>query len=122
MKDSYLNTQENCLFCKIIMKKLPCQLIYEDELAIVFEDINPQAPIHLLIVPKAHITNLLEVNELNKEEIIHLFSLLPQLARTKKLDKEGFRTVINSGSAAGQTVYHLHIHLLAGRTFKWPPG
>ena len=97
-------------------------MVYEDEGTIAFEDIHPQAPTHLLIVPKRHIENLLGIDEENKEQIAHLFSIIPSLARKRGIAEGGFRTVINSGSGAGQTVFHLHIHLLGGRPFRWPPG
>ncbi len=122
MKKPISEGSEDCLFCKIVAKKIPSKLVYEDEAAIAFQDIHPQAPTHLLIVPKKHFDSLLEMDGENREQVGSLFSLIPKLARQGGLAEGGFRTVINSGRGAGQTVFHLHIHLLGGRPFRWPPG
>ncbi|MBI3803939.1 MAG: histidine triad nucleotide-binding protein [Nitrospirae bacterium] len=112
----------DCLFCKIVEKKIPCKLVYEDEKVIAFEDINPQAPVHLLLIPRKHLSGLLDLTSDQRMEVAHLFSVVPQLAQEKGIAEQGFRTVINSGRDAGQTVFHLHIHLLGGRPMRWPPG
>lgn len=112
----------DCLFCKIIEKKIPSKIVYEDEKMVAFEDINPQAPVHLLLIPKKHIAGLLDLTPEEREEISHLFLTLPKLAREKGVAERGFRTVVNSGRDAGQSVFHLHVHLLGGRALHWPPG
>ncbi|MDM8568918.1 histidine triad nucleotide-binding protein [Thiotrichales bacterium HSG1] len=101
----------DCLFCKIITGELPSEQVYSDETVVVFKDINPKAPIHLLIVPREHIISL---NELDNDDLtVHMMQLLPKLAKYQGLNG-GFRTVINTGPAGGQIVFHLHIHLLGG--------
>lgn len=112
----------NCLFCKIIEKKIPAQLVYEDEYAIAFEDINSQAPVHTLIVPKKHIADIHSIVVTDRELVGHLFFVAKSIASKKELEKKGYRIVINNGQGAGQTVFHIHLHLLSGRRFGWPPG
>ncbi len=112
----------DCLFCKIAEKKIPSKLVYEDEKMVAFEDINPQAPVHLLLIPRKHLSGLLDLTPDDREAISHLFLTLPKLAQEKGIAERGFRTVVNSGRDAGQTVFHLHIHLLGGRPLQWPPG
>lgn len=113
---------DDCIFCKIVKKEIPSDIIYEDDEAISFNDINPQAPTHFLIVPKKHIPNIGEVTESDKDLVSHLFSIANALAREKNVAESGFRIVINCNDDGGQTVNHLHIHLLGGRFMKWPPG
>lgn len=113
---------EKCLFCRIVKKEIPGKIVYEDEKALAFEDINPQAPVHLLIIPKGHMTSLATVKPEEMGTLVHLFALVPKLAEKNGVLETGFRTVVNSGASAGQTVFHLHIHLLGGRAFRWPPG
>lgn len=109
---------ENCIFCKIANKEIPSQLLYEDEYTVAFNDLNPQAPVHILVIPKKHFSSL---NELEEKEV--MFALLNTVKKvTKKLSITDYRTVINTGKAAGQEVFHLHIHVLAGRPLNWPPG
>ncbi|MBR1562482.1 MAG: histidine triad nucleotide-binding protein [Ruminococcus sp.] len=111
----------DCLFCKIIRGEIPSKKIYEDETVYVFEDINPTAPIHYLVIPKEHISKLDEVNETNSAVISHIYEVIAKLS--KDLDiKGGFRVVSNCGESAGQSVFHIHFHLLAGRDFGWPAG
>jgi histidine triad (HIT) family protein len=111
----------DCLFCKIAAKQIPAKLVHEDADVFAFEDINPQAPTHILICPQKHFASLEEAT-LQEEAVLGKIALLAaKLARERKLDK-GYRTVVNTGSGAGQTVSHLHMHLLGGRTFHWPPG
>lgn len=119
---SELHLEDDCLFCKIIQKKIPGTVVYEDEHALAFEDISPQAPIHLLIIPKRHIARLADLQTGDETLMAHLFSVVRKLAETKGLRDSGFRTVINSGERAGQSVFHLHLHLMGGRVFQWPPG
>jgi len=112
----------NCIFCKIIEKKIPAKIVHEDDYAIAFEDLNPQAPIHTLIVPKKHIADIHSITIVDRELIGHLFFIAKTLATKSKLDLGGYRMVINNGFDAGQTVFHIHLHLLSGRKFSWPPG
>ncbi len=109
---------DNCIFCKIANGEIPTDFVYETQNVVVFKDINPQAPIHLLVVPKKHIETL---NDLNDEKLsAELINAIQQAA--KKLDIKEYRTVINTGKSAGQEVFHLHIHIMAGRSFTWPAG
>lgn len=120
-----MSEREMCLFCKIADKKIPCKMVYEDDSVFAIEDINPKAPVHLLVIPKRHIESLANLNQ-EDESIIgqlgHLLSIVSILACKRGLHEGGFRTVINSGAGAGQSVFHLHLHLLGGRSFQWPPG
>ncbi|MEE8329540.1 MAG: histidine triad nucleotide-binding protein [Thermodesulfovibrionia bacterium] len=112
----------NCLFCKIAEKKIPSKIVYEDERALAFTDANPQAPIHILIIPRKHISTVLEVKPEDNELVGHLFQIANKIAGDKSMAERGFRLVMNCNREAGQTVYHLHLHLLAGRPMHWPPG
>jgi histidine triad (HIT) family protein len=111
----------DCLFCKIIRGEIPSKKIYEDDKAFAFEDINPQAPTHVLIVPKKHIVGLKEAGPEDAELIGYCHLVAAKLARERKIEN-GYRTVYNVGPGAGQSVFHLHLHLLGGRVLKWPPG
>jgi histidine triad (HIT) family protein len=117
-----MGLDRNCIFCKIVEKKIPAKVVHEDELAVAFEDLNPQAPIHILIVPKKHIADIHSIGQEDRELIGHLFFVAQTLSQKKGLDKAGYRMVINNGRDAGQTVFHIHLHLLSGRVFAWPPG
>lgn len=112
----------DCLFCKIVDRSIPAKLEYSDEMAIAFEDINPQAPAHILIVPKKHISDIQSMKEGDRELIGHLFLVAQNLAEKRGLVKGGYRLVINNGRDAGQGVFHIHLHMLSGRAFAWPPG
>ncbi len=111
----------DCLFCKIISGDIPSKKIYEDDLVYVFEDIAPTAPIHYLIIPKEHIASAAEINENNSKVVAYIFEVIARLAEEKGM-KDGFRVVNNCGESAGQTVKHLHFHLLSGRDLSWPAG
>jgi len=111
----------DCIFCRIIRGEAPAKKIYEDERAFVFEDINPQAPTHVLIIPKKHIVGLKEAQAEDAEIIGYLHLVAAQIARQRGIE-DGYRTVFNVGPRAGQSVFHLHLHLLGGRTLRWPPG
>jgi len=117
-----MSLDANCIFCKIIDKKIPARIVHEDEYALAFEDVNPQAPTHTLIVPKKHIHDIHSISIADREAIGHLFFVAKNIAARKGLEKNGYRMVINNGRDAGQTVFHIHLHLLAGRVFSWPPG
>ena len=113
---------ENCLFCKIIDRHAPAKILYEDERAVAIQDIHPQAPVHLLVLPRQHLPSLQEATAEDETLLGHLFTLAARLARERGLDSKGYRTVINNGTWAGQSVSHLHVHVLGGRVFRWPPG
>ena len=110
----------DCLFCKVVAGDIPANVIYEDDQCLAFEDINPQAPTHALVIPKLHLADQREVGEGEKALMGHLITVVNGVARDKGLTS--FRTVINSGAEAGQTVFHLHLHLIGGRPMGWPPG
>ncbi len=112
----------DCLFCKIINKKISSKIVYEDERVLAFEDVNPQAPIHTLIVPKKHISTVLEANTEDNELIGYLFQIANKIAKDRGIAQRGFRLVMNCNRESGQTVFHIHLHLLAGRIMHWPPG
>ncbi|HTP04365.1 MAG TPA: histidine triad nucleotide-binding protein [Nitrospirota bacterium] len=117
-----MSLEPNCIFCKIIEKKMPSKTVYEDNLVTAFEDVNPQAPVHLLVVPKKHIPEIHSMTEADKDLIGHLFLTAKKIANDVGLDSKGYRMVINNGAGAGQTVFHIHLHILSGRRFSWPPG
>ena len=124
MKNKLSNSSSSspdCLFCKIVKGSIPANRVYEDECCIGFPDINPQAPTHLLIIPKEHIASHAKTLEDDAELMGHLMATAAAIARDHKLDK-GYRIVMNTGSDGGQTVSHLHLHLLGGRRMSWPPG
>ena len=112
----------SCLFCKIIAKEIPSKTVYEDENILAFEDLNPQAPIHILIIPRKHISSSLDIGNKDNELIGQLFQAANKIAKDKGIADRGFRLVMNCNREAGQTVFHIHLHLLAGRAMHWPPG
>ncbi len=112
----------DCLFCKIIKGDIPATKVFEDELMIAIEDINPQAPTHLLIIPKKHIATTLELSSEDRQLIGEIFLRANKLAEERKIDQSGFRIVNNCQEGAGQSVFHIHFHLLGGRPMTWPPG
>jgi histidine triad (HIT) family protein len=112
----------NCIFCKIIEKKIPSKIVYEDERALAFQDINPQAPVHTLVIPKKHIPTLLDIKDEDGSLIAHLVKIANKIAKDKGIAERGFRLVTNCNPESGQTVYHIHLHVLGGRTMHWPPG
>jgi len=113
----------DCIFCKIAQKEIPSQIVYEDERAIAFKDLSPQAPVHVLVIPKEHISGLLAMPEKGAEITGHIVGeIIPRLAKELGVDEGGFRVVVNTGQDGGQTVGHLHFHLLGGRSLTWPPG
>lgn len=105
---------ENCIFCKIVNGEIPSEKVYEDDKILAFKDINPIAPIHILIIPKKHIENLMEVQLEDTEIISDIFASIPQIAKKMNVDKDGFRLISNCGKDAGQEVMHLHFHLIGG--------
>ncbi|MGN1092022.1 MAG: histidine triad nucleotide-binding protein [Monoglobaceae bacterium] len=113
---------EDCLFCKIVAGDIPSTKVYEDDKVYAFNDIEPQAPIHIIIVPKMHISSSNELTDQNAEVIGHIFAVAAKIAKEKGFAEKGWRIVNNCGEDGGQTVGHIHFHLLAGRNLGWPPG
>lgn len=112
----------DCIFCKIVQREIPAKIVFEDDESLAFEDIRPEAPVHILIIPKQHVASLADVQSPEDERRAgRLCGIAARLARERQLES-GYRAVINSGPQAGQTVFHLHLHLLGGRAFHWPPG
>ena len=114
--------EQNCIFCKIAAGEIPAAKVFEDERAFVFRDINPQAPTHALVIPRAHVASLNEAGEADEALLGHLLLVAARVARDGGLAEDGYRTVVNTGAGAGQTVFHVHVHLLGGRSLAWPPG
>ncbi len=113
---------DRCLFCRIATGEIPAKKVYEDDEVIAFHDINPQAPTHILVVPRKHIATLDEASAADQTLIGTLLLRAAQIARDHQLPSDGYRVVLNTGEAAGQTVFHIHFHILGGRNFAWPPG
>lgn len=113
---------DDCVFCKIVNKEVPSSLVFEDKKMIAFDDINPQAPIHILLIPKEHFTSLNEIPEEKKDALSHLLLKARQIAREKEIAENGYRIVLNTAKDSGQEVLHIHFHLLGGRQMHWPPG
>ncbi len=111
-----------CLFCKIAAKTIPSKMVYEDDQAVAFEDIHPQAPVHLLVVPRKHIASLSHAEAGDTALLGHLLQVCATLAKQKGIAENGYRVVANTGRDGGQTVFHLHVHVLGGRHATWPPG
>jgi len=112
----------NCLFCKILSGDISADIVYESETAIAFRDINPQAPMHVLIIPRKHIATINDIADEDQSIVGSLYSAAREIASSEGLADEGYRVVMNCNEAAGQTVFHIHLHLLGGRPLGWPPG
>ncbi len=112
----------DCLFCKIIDRKVPASIVYEDDRVIAFNDINPQGPTHVLVVPKRHITSLNELTPGDDAVIGEVVRRAVAIAKDRGVSVGGFRTVFNTNKDGGQTVFHIHLHLIGGRSLSWPPG
>jgi histidine triad (HIT) family protein len=112
----------NCLFCRIVAGEIPAQKVYEDEHAIAFRDINPQAPTHVLLIPRRHIASLNEATSDDHKLLGHLMCIAPRIAKEEGIADTGWRLVGNTGAGAGQSVFHIHLHILGGRPLAWPPG
>ena len=112
----------SCLFCKIIKQEIPATLVYEDDSVLAFEDVNPQAPVHILVIPRKHISTTLEITDEDNELIGRMYQVASKIAKDRKVADSGFRLVMNCNKDAGQAVFHIHLHLLAGRPMNWPPG
>jgi histidine triad (HIT) family protein len=112
----------DCLFCKIIHREIPASIVYEDQRVLAFNDVNPQAPTHVLVVPKRHIASLNDMSVEDDQLIGELVRRAAAIAKERGLSAGGYRTVFNTNRDAGQTVFHIHLHLLGGRSMQWPPG
>ena len=113
---------DDCLFCKIATGEIPAKIVYEDDQLLAFEDVNPQAPFHALIIPRRHISTLNDVQEADEALLGRMLTRAAQIAKEHGHAQDGYRTVFNCNRGAGQTVFHIHLHLLAGRNMTWPPG
>ena len=112
----------DCIFCRMARKEIKTNIVYEDDEILAFRDINPQAPTHILIIPREHIPTVLDIKEKDVSLMGRLYMVAAELARKENIDQPGFRLVVNCNRDAGQAVFHLHLHLLGGRRFNWPPG
>jgi histidine triad (HIT) family protein len=111
---------ESCLFCRIVRREIPAAIVWEDEHALAFNDIEPRAPVHVLVIPKRHVSSL---NEATDADLLgHLLLAAREIAEGENISEAGYRTVINTNAGAGQTVFHLHVHVIGGRQLNWPPG
>ena len=115
-------SEPDCLFCKIIAGEVPAELVHEDDVCVVIRDIHPQAPTHLLIVPREHLESLDEASQKDEVMLGHLMRVAARVANDAGLSESGYRAVVNTGAGAGQSVFHLHVHVLGGRPMHWPPG
>jgi len=111
-----------CVFCAIIGGQLPGEFLYQDDAVVAIKDVNPQAPVHLLIIPRRHIPTLLDLDPADEGLMGHICNVATQVATEQQISAEGFRLVVNCGLGAGQSVFHIHFHLMGGRTLHWPPG
>ncbi|MDI3508311.1 MAG: histidine triad family protein [Clostridiales bacterium] len=112
----------DCIFCKIASGEIPSQIVYQDDAVVAFKDVNPQAPVHILIIPRQHIPSLMDLDEASATVVSHIMVVAKNLAQQFSIAESGFRIVSNCGADAGQSVDHIHFHLLGGRSLQWPPG
>ena len=112
----------DCLFCKIVKREIPASIVYEDDRMLAFNDINPQGPTHVLVIPKRHIATLNELSDTDDALVGELVRRAAAIAKERGLSANGFRAVFNTNREAGQTVFHIHLHLIGGRPMRWPPG
>jgi histidine triad (HIT) family protein len=112
----------DCLFCRISNGQIPAKIVYQDDKAMAFEDIHPEAPIHVIIIPKKHIPTVLDITDEDQDIMGYLYLVAKKIAINKSLTKDGFRLVVNCGKSGGQEILHIHINMLGGRLFSWPPG
>ena len=117
-----LMSEPSCLFCRIINGEIPAEFVRQDDRSVVISDINPQATTHLLVIPRAHLDSLNDASQKDEALLGHLLRVAAQVANAAGLGESGYRTVINTGAGAGQSVFHLHVHVLGGRPLNWPPG
>lgn len=114
--------EDNCLFCRMINGEVAADVLYQDARAVAIRDINPQAPVHALVIPKEHVESLDEIGQRDEALMGHLMRVASRVANEQGLAETGYRTVVNTGAGAGQSVFHLHVHVLGGRDLTWPPG
>ena len=112
----------DCIFCRIAAHETPARILYEDSEVLAFEDLNPQAPVHILVIPRAHCATTLDLSGADDQTIGRMIRVAAAIATKRRVAADGFRLVVNTNADAGQSVYHLHVHLLAGRSMGWPPG
>lgn len=115
-------SEQSCLFCRIVAKEVPAEFAHEDDRAVVIRDLNPQAPTHLLVIPREHLESLDDASQKDEALLGHLLRVAARVANGAGHAEDGYRTVINNGAGAGQSVFHLHVHVLGGRPMNWPPG
>ncbi|HEX8853875.1 MAG TPA: histidine triad nucleotide-binding protein [Pyrinomonadaceae bacterium] len=115
-------SEQSCIFCKIVAGEIPADVVHRDEQAVAFRDINAQAPVHVLVIPRAHLESLDEAAQRDEAPLGHLLRVAARVANQEGLSESGYRTVINTGAGAGQSVFHLHLHVIGGRALTWPPG
>lgn len=115
-------SEKSCLFCRIIAGEIPGELLHQDDHCVVLRDINPQAPLHALVIPREHLESLDDASQKDEVLLGHLLRVAARVTNEQGQAETGYRTVINSGAGAGQSVFHLHVHVLAGRAMNWPPG
>jgi histidine triad (HIT) family protein len=115
-------TDADCLFCKIVAGEIKADVLYENDKVVAFRDINPQAPTHVLIIPRNHVATINDLTESETEDVGQLFLAAGRVARQEGIDESGYRVVMNCGEGAGQSVFHIHLHLVGGRPLRWPPG
>ncbi|MBF0608960.1 MAG: histidine triad nucleotide-binding protein [Candidatus Magnetobacterium sp. LHC-1] len=112
----------DCIFCKVANKEIRATVVYEDDQVVAFEDLNPQAPMHVLVIPRKHIPTVLDMTSEDTAVVGHMFEVAGRIARDREVAQRGFRMVINCNAEAGQSVYHIHLHVIGGRAMHWPPG
>ena len=115
-------SEQDCLFCKILNGDIPADIVYESDSAIAFRDVNPQAPTHVLVIPRKHVATINDLNEEDQEIVGSLYLAAKDIARAEGISDEGYRAVMNCNEGAGQSVFHIHLHVLGGRALSWPPG
>jgi histidine triad (HIT) family protein len=115
-------SEQNCLFCRIVAGEIPADIVYQDERCIAFRDTNPQAPVHVLVIPREHMESLDEATQKDEATLGHLLRVAARVANEQGISETGYRAVINTGAGAGQSIFHLHVHVLGGRQLNWPPG
>jgi histidine triad (HIT) family protein len=115
-------SEQDCLFCKILNGDIPADIVYESDSAIAFRDVSPQAPTHVLVIPRKHIATINDLGEDDQEIVGSLYLAAKDIARAEGLSDEGYRAVMNCNKGAGQSVFHIHLHVLGGRALSWPPG
>ena len=117
-----MTPNRQCIFCQILAGKMPARVVYEDDAVLAFEDVRPQAPVHILIIPRHHLASLSEASKKDEAVLGRMLLVASEVARDRNIEAQGYRVVANNGSWAGQSVDHFHLHVLGGRLFHWPPG